>query len=121
MSVTDHLARFNRRFINHAVAPFAGRRLSPVAAVVHRGRRTGHPYRTPVLALRHGDGWVIALPYGADRDWVRNVRATGGCVIHVGGRAVETVDPRLVSARTVPALRLLPIGQALRLTTRLTV
>jgi deazaflavin-dependent oxidoreductase (nitroreductase family) len=115
MAVADGLARLNRH-VNRAVVPFAGRRLSPVAVVVHRGRRTGRSYRTPVLAFRGEDGLVVGLPYGADRDWVRNVLAAGGATVHIGGRAVETTAPRLVSARTVAWLRLVPLRQALRLT-----
>jgi deazaflavin-dependent oxidoreductase (nitroreductase family) len=115
VALADRLARFNRRFANRAVVPFAGRRLSPVAVVAHRGRRTGRPYRTPVMAFRRGGGLVVALPYGPDRDWVRNVLAAGGATVRVGGRAVETTEPRLVAARTVPGWRLVP-GHALWLT-----
>jgi hypothetical protein len=34
-------------------------------------------YTTPVVALPFGDGFVIALPYGADVDWCHNVLAAG--------------------------------------------
>jgi hypothetical protein len=54
-------------------SPVAGRRLSPVTIVAHRGRRSGRRYRTPVIAFRLDDGCAISLPYGADRDWARNV------------------------------------------------
>jgi deazaflavin-dependent oxidoreductase (nitroreductase family) len=53
--------------------------------VVHRGRRSGRRYRTPVLAFRVDDGYVVALFYGADRDWVRNVLAAGGCTLSGAG------------------------------------
>jgi deazaflavin-dependent oxidoreductase (nitroreductase family) len=124
VSFADGLARSNRVIFNRVVRTFAGRRLSPVALVTHCGRRSGRRYRTPVLAMPTGGGVVVALFYGADRDWVRNVLAAGGCVIERGGRRVELTDPRLLDARDGrnlvplvlrPALRLLRVRHLLRL------
>jgi deazaflavin-dependent oxidoreductase (nitroreductase family) len=123
---SDGLAQFNRLAFNRVVRTFAGRRLAPVAVVVHRGRRSGRRYRTPVLAFRVDDGYgyLIALLYGADRDWVRNVLAAGSCSLERGGRRVELTDPRmlpggdgmtLVPAPMRPALRLLRVSRFLRL------
>jgi len=41
------------------------------------------------------DGYLFALTYGADTDWVRNVLAAGGCELHTGGRTVRLESPRL--------------------------
>jgi hypothetical protein len=38
-------------------------------------------------------GYLIALTYGADSDWVRNVQAAGGCDLHTRGRLVHLVSP----------------------------
>jgi deazaflavin-dependent oxidoreductase (nitroreductase family) len=88
------MARFNRVAAN----PLIGR-LAPVvpglAVVVHRGRRTGREYRTPVMTFRDGGTVVIALPYGADADWVRNTLAAGGCELLTGGRRVALTEPRV--------------------------
>lgn len=124
MTLSDRLARFNRRLFNPVVRTFAGRRGSPVAVVVHRGRRSGRRYRTPVLAFRANDGYVVALFYGADGDWARNVLAAGACTLERGGRQVELTAPRLldisdgvtlVPAPMRPALRLLRVTRVLRL------
>jgi deazaflavin-dependent oxidoreductase (nitroreductase family) len=124
VTLSDRLARFNRRLFNPVVRTFAGRRGSPVAVVVHRGRRTGRRYRTPALAFRADDGYVIALFYGSDRDWVRNVLAAGSCTLERGGRQVELTAPRmldisdgvtLVPAPMRPALRLPRVTRVLRL------
>jgi deazaflavin-dependent oxidoreductase (nitroreductase family) len=124
VTVADGLARFNRLIFNRVVRTFAGRRLSPVALVTHRGRRSGRRYRTPVLAMPVDGGVVVALFYGADRDWVRNVLGAGGCTIERGGRQVELTDPRLLDAGDGvalvplvlrPALRLLRVRHLLRL------
>jgi deazaflavin-dependent oxidoreductase (nitroreductase family) len=124
VTLSDGLARFNRRLFNPVVRTFAGRRGSPVAVVVHHGRRSGRRYRTPVLAFRADDGYVVALFYGADGDWVRNVLAAGSCTLERGGRQVELTAPRLldisdgvtlVPAVMRPALRVLRVTRVLRL------
>lgn len=106
MTFSDRQARFNRRGPNHVVRTFAGR-VPPLAVVVHRGRRSGRRYRTPVMAFRLDDGYVIALFYGAERDWVRNVLAAGGCNLQRAGRQVEATRPELLpvgaGAALVPA------------------
>ena len=84
----------------------AGRRLSPVAFMVHQGRRSGRRYRTPVMPLPLADGFLVSLPYGPDRDWVRNVVAAGRATLVRGGRSFEVEDPRMLDA--AGAARLLP-------------
>lgn len=102
---------------------FAGR-VPGFAIVVHRGRRTGREYRTPVNAFRSPAGVVIALTYGPDRDWVRNVLAAGGCTIERHGRprrfhhpAVRQDDEALqhVPAPVRLALALLGVSAVLTL------
>ena len=123
MPLPDRLAWINRRVTNPVMGTFAGR-LPPFAIVVHRGRRSGREYRTPVWAFRAGDGFVVALTYGAERDWVRNVIAQGGCGLIRGGRDLALSDPTLLSGRdglrllpgpVRPVLRLLGVDEFLRL------
>jgi len=64
--------------------------------VVHRGRRSGRHYQTPVNVFRTEDGYLFALTYGADTDWVKNVLAAGGCELHTRGRAIRLGAPRLL-------------------------
>jgi deazaflavin-dependent oxidoreductase (nitroreductase family) len=114
MPLPRSLGRFNRRVTNPIVRTFAGR-LPGFAIVVHRGRITGREFRTPVNAFRRpGGGYVLALTYGQDAQWVRNVLAQGGCALEVGGRRVELHSPRVVrdpARRSVPA----PVRAVLRL------
>ncbi len=105
MPFPDRLARINRWLTNPVMRTFAGR-LPPFAVVVHRGRRSGREHRTPVWAFPAGDGFVVALTYGAERDWVRNVVAAGGCGLLRGGRRLSLADPRLLGGRA--GLRLMP-------------
>jgi hypothetical protein len=94
--VSDRLARFNRRITNPIVRILTGRRLFPVAVVVHHGRTSDRRYRTPVIAFRIHNGYLIALPYGAERDWVKNVGSAGSCTLERFGRQLALTNPRLL-------------------------
>ena len=67
------------------------------AVVIHRGRKSGRTFQTPLWAFRRGNGFVIALTYGSESDWVRNVLAAGGCEIAARRRryqvGIPTVSP----------------------------
>ena len=54
------------------------RRFRPYAVIHHRGRTTGTCYRTPVYRFTNDEGSYVALTYGANADWLRNVLAGGG-------------------------------------------
>jgi deazaflavin-dependent oxidoreductase (nitroreductase family) len=119
MTVSDRLARFNRRVPNRVIGKIAGRRLSPVAYMLHQGRRSGRQYRTPVLPLPLPDGFLVSLPYGAERDWVRNVVAAGCSTLLRGGRRFELTDPRLLDAAAAAPLLPAALRAALRVVPRI--
>jgi deazaflavin-dependent oxidoreductase (nitroreductase family) len=110
----DRMARFNRLLPNRVIRTFAGW-LPPMAVVVHRGRRSGRAYRTPVMAFGLTDGYLVALFYGADRDWVRNVLAADSCTLERGGRRVALTAPRLLGRDDALALTRGPLRSVLRL------
>lgn len=95
MALGRRVAVFNRHVTNRVLGPVAGR-LPGFGIVVHTGRRSGRSYRTPVNVFRTDQGYVIALTYGPDADWVRNVIAAGGCELELRGRAVRLTEPRLL-------------------------
>jgi deazaflavin-dependent oxidoreductase (nitroreductase family) len=64
--------------------------------VVHRGRKSGRVYRTPVNVFPRSGGATVALTYGPESEWVRNVLAAGGCEVVTRGRTVRMTRPRLV-------------------------
>ena len=115
MALSDRMARFNRRVANPVIRAFAGRRLSPVAIVVHKGRASGRAYRSPVVAFRHADGYVISLPYGTNRDWVKNVLAAGSCTLERGGQRIGLTDPIVLTGSQGMALLPAPVRAGLRL------
>jgi deazaflavin-dependent oxidoreductase (nitroreductase family) len=104
MPLPKSLARFNKVATNRVLGPFA-RHLPGFAVVSHVGRRSGTHHRTPVNLFRHGDRYVIALTYGADSQWVRNVMAAGGTEVETRGRTIRLVEPEL---RRDPTRSLVP-------------
>jgi deazaflavin-dependent oxidoreductase (nitroreductase family) len=95
MPLPGWLGRYNRRVTNHLAAPLAGR-LPGFGIVVHRGRRSGREYRTPVNVFRSDTAYVIALTYGSGRDWVKNVLDEHGCRMLTRGAIVRLRHPRIV-------------------------
>lgn len=72
------LAAFHRAVTNRIMIRFADR-LPGFGIVISVGRRSGSLYRTPVNVFRTPAGFLIALTYGQDSGWVKNVLAAGGC------------------------------------------
>jgi len=95
MPIPKLVGRANRRVTNPVLGRVAGR-LPGFAIVAHVGRRSGRAFRTPVNLFRDGDRYTIALTYGRDSQWVRNVLAAGGTEVETRGRRVRLTDPRLV-------------------------
>ena len=95
MPLPTGLARFNRVVTNRVVGPFAAR-LPGFAIVTHVGRRSGREHSNPVNLFRRGDRYVIALTYGADSQWVRNVLAAGEVDVETRGRRIPLVEPEVV-------------------------
>jgi deazaflavin-dependent oxidoreductase (nitroreductase family) len=73
--------------------------------VIHRGRRSGREYQTPVNVYATEDGYVLALTYGTDTDWVKNVLAADGCELRTRGRVIRLVSPCLFHDETRRAIR----------------
>jgi deazaflavin-dependent oxidoreductase (nitroreductase family) len=97
------LARFNRVVTNRITYPIA-RTLPGFGIVLHTGRKSGRAYRTPVNAFRTPGGYLIALTYGPDSDWTRNVLAAGGCELLTRGKVVALTEPAIVHAEQHDAL-----------------
>ena len=99
MPLPQRLARFNRHVTNPVARTVAGR-LPPFAIVRHQGRRSGTAYRTPIMAFRDRatGGYVVALTYGPEAEWVKNVLAAGACELERGGRVARLTAPRLIAA-----------------------
>ncbi|WP_433602908.1 nitroreductase family deazaflavin-dependent oxidoreductase [Nocardia sp. CA-135953] len=89
------LAKLNRHVTNPILGRLAGK-VAPMSMVVHKGRKSGRAYRTPVLAFESDGVYRIALTYGRDVDWVKNVTAAGGFELEAKGTVVLLSDPVVV-------------------------
>lgn len=99
MPIPKAVGRWNKAGLNRVtkrIAPW----MPGFGVVVHRGRRSGKEYQTPVNVFATEDGYVLALTYGPDTDWVKNVLAAGGCELRTGGRVVRLTAPRLFHDET---------------------
>jgi deazaflavin-dependent oxidoreductase (nitroreductase family) len=77
--------------------PLAGKRWNPIFSVVrHTGRKSGRTFETPVAARRIPDGFVLALAFGREAHWYRNLAAAGGGVIRWRGVEYPVGAPEAV-------------------------
>jgi deazaflavin-dependent oxidoreductase (nitroreductase family) len=89
------LAKINIAFTNRITGLFAGW-LPGFGIVTHVGRKSGKVYRTPVNVFRAPNGFVIALTYSSQSEWVKNVLAAGGCEVKTRGRKYQLSSPKVV-------------------------
>jgi deazaflavin-dependent oxidoreductase (nitroreductase family) len=89
------VAAFNLAVTNRITSRFAAR--SPGFGILtHVGRKSGKVYRTPVNVFRAPEGFLIALTYGRESEWVRNVIAAGGCKLETRGVRYQLSTPIIV-------------------------
>jgi deazaflavin-dependent oxidoreductase (nitroreductase family) len=93
------------KMLNPLIVKLAGRRHFRMAAQIrHVGRRSGRTYTTPVSARRSGDMVVIALTFGNQSDWSRNVRSAGGGTIRIDGEDYDVTQPQVMSRQEAKPL-----------------
>lgn len=124
--VLDAVRAMNKRFLNPRQMKSAGTPGAYAGVIHHTGRTSGKPYQTPVGVIRADDEFLIALPYGARPDWVRNVLKAGSAVIDHEGRSHLVESPEVVPTAEVAdrfsesdrrTQRLFALDQVLRLHT----
>jgi hypothetical protein len=60
-----------------------------------RAGKAARTYRTPVNLFRTGQGYLLALTFGSDADWVKNVLAADSFEVITQRRTYRLVDPKL--------------------------
>jgi deazaflavin-dependent oxidoreductase (nitroreductase family) len=93
------VAAFHRAITNRIARPFASR-LPGFGVVTNTGRNSGKLYRTPVNVFREPGGLLIALTYGRDSGWVRNVLAAGRCQLETRRVTYQLSQPVIVNDPT---------------------
>jgi len=89
------LAKINIVFTNRITSLFAGW-LPGFGILTHVGRKSGKIYRTPVNVFRAPTGFIIALTYTSQCEWVKNVLAAGGCELETRGKKHQLSAPKVV-------------------------
>jgi deazaflavin-dependent oxidoreductase (nitroreductase family) len=80
---------------------------APIVVLVHRGRRSGKLYRTPVEAIvtdPERREFVVSPMWGEDSDWYRNVVAGGLVEVRVQGERRQYEWRRLNEADSLEAV-----------------
>ena len=110
------LRSFNKHILNRLTIRLARTSFGSFVIVRHVGRRSGKTYETPIIAIKRPNSFVVALTYGSQVDWYRNVAAANGCVLiwHSQEYVVDHLEPLdtnaalpFVPAPFRPILRLL--------------
>lgn len=104
----DRIRIFNKHVTNRVLRGLALRGVGPFALIGHVGRRSGKRYETTIMVWPTSEGFVIALTYGPDVDWRRNMVAAGGGTVFWHGKLYTVGGPEPVDAayglRAFPAL-----------------
>lgn len=98
MPITRRITTFNKRFLNPLTLRLAGH--GSMVDLEHVGRSSGRTFHTPLMAFRDGGIVTVALTYGTDVQWLKNVTAAGGCRMRLGGRWLALGAPRDVEPDT---------------------
>jgi deazaflavin-dependent oxidoreductase (nitroreductase family) len=93
------LAKINIAVTNRITGLFAGW-LPGFGILTHVGRKSGNIYWTPVNVFRVPSGFIIALTYSSQSEWVKNVLAAGGCELETRGKNYKLSSPKVVHDTT---------------------
>ena len=93
--LAKRLAKINLVFTNRITSLFAGW-LPGFGILTHVGRKSGKVYRTPVNVFRAPTGFIIALTYTSQCEWVKNVLAASGCEMRTRGKIHRLSAPKVV-------------------------
>ena len=89
------LAKINIAVTNRVTSLFAGW-LPGFGILTHVGRKSGKVYRTPVNVFRGSNGFIIALTYSSQSEWVKNVLAARGTELKTRGKKYTLSAPSVV-------------------------
>lgn len=108
MPLPHQLVEFNRRYLNAVTLKLVG--FGSLVDLEHVGRTSGTVRHTPLMAFRHGDVVTVALTYGSQVQWLRNVEAAGHCRMTVRHSLLDLGAPR----RVAPQIALPHVAQPQR-------
>jgi deazaflavin-dependent oxidoreductase (nitroreductase family) len=107
------VAAFNLVVTNRIAGLFVTR-LPGFGVITHIGRKSGKTFHTPVKVYRAPGGFLIALTYGPESQWVQNVVAAGQAELETRHTRYHVSSPTVVhdpSRQQFPFI----VGLALRI------
>lgn len=96
----DRIRIFNKYVTNRVFRGFASRSRGPFAVMSHVGRCSGKLYETTIMVWHLGEGFVIALTYGRNVDWLRNIKTAEGGTLLWHGKVYIIGKPEPIDANT---------------------
>ena len=95
---------FNKYVTNRVLRGLTRLSRGPFAVVRHVGRRSGKPYETVIMVWPTAEGFIMALTYGPDVDWYRNLLAAGGGTVFWHKQTYPIGKPEPIEAsKALPA------------------
>ena len=106
----DRIRVFNKYVTNRVLRVLAYLPVGPFAIMRHVGRRSGKRYDTVLMVWPTRQGFVIALTYGSQVDWYRNLLAAEGGTVYFHRREYaigkpEPIDAKIALAAFPPLFR----------------
>ncbi len=95
-STLDRIRVLNKNVTNKILIHLAGRKFGHFAILTHKGRKSGKLYRIPIIAEPVENGFMIALTYGKEVDWYKNVMADGGASLYWKKKDYPLTNPQMV-------------------------
>lgn len=96
----DRIRTFNKYVTNRLLHRFASCSRGPFAIIGHVGRHSGKSYETVIWVWPTREGFVIALTYGPEVDWYRNMLVAGGGTVFWHRRLYAVGKPEPIDAET---------------------
>jgi deazaflavin-dependent oxidoreductase (nitroreductase family) len=95
-AVLNRVRVFNKYATNKALIHICGKNFGHFAILSHTGRKSGKVYSIPIIAEPVQGGFVIAMTYGKEVDWYKNVAAKGGCSLRWKNQDYTLVHPEFI-------------------------
>ena len=99
-ATADRIRVINKRFTNKILIHISGKKFGHFAILSHIGRKSGELYQIPIIAEPITNGFVIALTYGKEVDWYKNVMAKGSCSLKWKNKEYSLINPEFIDQET---------------------
>lgn len=109
----DRVRVFNKYVTNRVLRVLAYLPVGPFAIMRHVGRRSGKHYDNVLMVWPTPQGFVVALTYGPNVDWYRNLLAAEGGTVYWHRREYAIGKPEPIDAKIALTAFPLPFRLAL--------